>query len=600
MEAATTAAVGQLTSALPSLDAQQAEAALVTAVPIPVRGAAKFLEELAGHLATHPDALTSGSSLCPPILLRLVKALDEAGHPVVRPGCAHCGKVRTDLRDLRPEGRLCGTCGARNRLATCARCHRDGQRVTARRPEGPICNRCYRTDPATFEECADCGQLRHPVVRRDDGRGLCIKCWKRPTHTCVTCGKTAVAALVDADGAICHLCYNRHRRPRRPCGRCGQLKRIARNARDGQPDLCDGCYQGPEATCSICSRVRPCASRDEQGQPICATCYQRHRTGEPCARCGRTKPSTTRWPIGPVCHVCYTAVLRSPAECTRCGMVQPLIARDHHGVEVCGPCVGFAADYTCKQCGRAGNPHSRGRCAHCVLAERVDALLAGPDGTVTPQLEPLATALAAAPSPFPAIQWIKESPNIKLLARLVTEGRELSHGLLDELPPSRNQRYIRQLLVHTGVLVERNEDLERIPGWLEHELADKPAAHAGLARPFLHWFLLRRARQRAATRHHPASADRDLRRRLSVALDFLAWMDQRGLTLADLVQEHIDDWITGSHQPTSLPDPILPEMDHEPSAHPRAHRPLHPEAGAPEPARRGRSMAAPAAMPDRR
>ncbi|MEV7380700.1 hypothetical protein [Streptomyces lydicus] len=55
---------------------------------------------------------------------------------------------------------------------------------------------------------------------------------------------------------------------------------------------------------------------------------------------------------------------------------------------------------------------------------------------------------------------------------------------------------------------ERNEDLERIPGWLEHELADKPATHASLARPFLQWFLLRRAHQRAAMRRHPASADR--------------------------------------------------------------------------------------------
>jgi hypothetical protein len=108
-------------------------------------------------------------------------------------------------------------------------------------------------------------------------------------------------------------------------------------------------------------------------------------------------------------------------------------------------------------------------------------------------------------------------PDTGLLARLVTEGGTLSHELLDELPPSRNQRYIRQLLVHTGVLGERNEDLERIPGWLEHELANKPAAHANLARPFLQWYLLRRARQRAAARRYPASADRDLRRRVSVA-----------------------------------------------------------------------------------
>ncbi|QOV40544.1 hypothetical protein IM697_20340 [Streptomyces ferrugineus] len=47
-------------------------------------------------------------------------------------------------------------------------------------------------------------------------------------------------------------------------------------------------------------------------------------------------------------------------------------------------------------------------------------------------------------------------------------------------------------------------------------------------------------------RCHPASAGRDLRRRVSVALDILVWMDQGGLALADLAQEHIDDWIAGA------------------------------------------------------
>ncbi|WP_159049998.1 hypothetical protein [Streptomyces sp. MMG1533] len=55
-----------------------------------------------------------------------------------------------------------------------------------------------------------------------------------------------------------------------------------------------------------------------------------------------------------------------------------------------------------------------------------------------------------------------------------------------------------------------------------------------------------------------------------------------------------------SHQPTPLPDPILPEMDHKPSPHPRTDRPLHPQARAPEPARRERSMAAPPALSHRR
>jgi hypothetical protein len=42
------------------------------------------------------------------VLPRLTHVLHDAGQPVVRPGCAHCGKVMIDLRQLRPEGRLCG------------------------------------------------------------------------------------------------------------------------------------------------------------------------------------------------------------------------------------------------------------------------------------------------------------------------------------------------------------------------------------------------------------------------------------------------------------------------------------------------------------
>jgi len=79
MDAAMISAITHLTAALPSLDTDGAEAVLAAAVPIPVHGAARFLEELAAHMVTHPDALTSGKSLCPPVLLRLIHVLHEAG-----------------------------------------------------------------------------------------------------------------------------------------------------------------------------------------------------------------------------------------------------------------------------------------------------------------------------------------------------------------------------------------------------------------------------------------------------------------------------------------------------------------------------------------
>jgi hypothetical protein len=84
---------------------------------------------------------------------------------------------------------------------------------------------------------------------------------------------------------------------------------------------------------------------------------------------------------------------------------------------------------------------------------------------------------------------------------------------------------------------------ERLPAWLEHELTDEPTTHANPVRPFLNWFLLRRARQRAAVGRYPASADRDIRRRVSVALEFLAWIDGHELTLGTVGQENIDSWI---------------------------------------------------------
>ena len=203
LEAAMNAAVTQVTAALPALDAEDATAALETAVPVTMKGKgpARFLEELAAHMTAHPDALTSGSSLCPLVLLRLARVLHDAGHQVTRPGCAHCGKITVDLRQLREKGRICSSCDSRSRRGTCGRCGATGVQIVARRPEGGICDRCYRRDPEVVEACSECGRVRNPVVRLPDGGALCHACRKRPQHTCASCGKNAPAVLLAEDGA---------------------------------------------------------------------------------------------------------------------------------------------------------------------------------------------------------------------------------------------------------------------------------------------------------------------------------------------------------------------------------------------------------------
>jgi hypothetical protein len=74
-------------------------------------------------------------------------------------------------------------------------------------------------------------------------------------------------------------------------------------------------------------------------------------------------------------------------------------------------------------------------------------------------------------------------------------------------PPSSAGWYckIRPYQEGRSAVPERDEDLERVPAWLEHHLDGQPPEHALLVRPFLHWCLLRRARSRAARRPFPAS-----------------------------------------------------------------------------------------------
>ncbi|HXZ78126.1 MAG TPA: hypothetical protein VEH31_45630 [Streptosporangiaceae bacterium] len=218
---------------------------------------------------------------------------------------------------------------------------------------------------------------------------------------------------------------------------------------------------------------------------------------------------------------CYTAILRAPDECGSCRAVQPLIGRSDDGARICGPCAGYDIDYTCGNCGRTGNPYAHDGCAYCVLITRARTLLTGPDGEISPELQPLFEALIRSESPFKQIQWLKDSPVASLLAQLGASNEPMSHDLLDEFPLSRNVHYLRQMLVQTSVLERRNEDLDRLPAWLDHQLAGRPARHENLIRPYLHWHLLRRARRRAAARRYPATATHHIRRRIFVALELL-------------------------------------------------------------------------------
>jgi len=523
--------VGRLTSVLPGVSAEEARSLLKNAGAQERHG----LRNLDRFLAAEPGALTVGVSDCPAAFIRLAHVLLDAGHDVSPPVCADCGRPASYLRSS-PGGRLCSKCSARKSSVLCARCGSAG-RPAARRDEGVICYACYSKDPEVMEACAACGRVRLPAIRQEDGAALCVSCWHRPERECGTCGEVKPVKATRDGQPACESCY---RQPERLCGRCGRIGPIALRATDSNPDLCQNCYQGVTAVCSVCGRSRPCAG-SRSGTYTCKSCLPRPR--RECCRCHRIRPVNAEWPVGLVCSTCYEYVRNHPGTCSVCGETQPLIAGEAQAPSICGPCAGLAVDYNCRRCGKGGRIYADGTCSRCVLGDRLDDLLRQSDGTIAPQLTPLRDALAAVEHPVTILGWLRKSSSARLVASLASEENLVTHEHLDRLTQDRSLHTVRQILVHTGVLPQRKEYLERLGPWLEERLTSVPGRHAQLIRPFAHRFVFRRARKTSERRAYTHGAAAAARNRISSAIAFLRWMEADNLDLATLSQGDLDQWL---------------------------------------------------------
>ncbi|MET7929409.1 hypothetical protein ABZT43_36750 [Streptomyces sp. NPDC005349] len=132
---------------------------------------------------------------------------------------------------------------------------------------------------------------------------------------------------------------------------------------------------------------------------------------------------------------------------------------------------------------------------------------------------------------------------------MARSGLPVTHELLDEFPPGQALSHVRGMLVHSGVIAERNEYLERITPWLDQLLEHRPAHHVRLIRPFAHWHVLLRARRNARQRRITYGSSEFVKSRIRSALHFLTWLDGQEKSLDTLRQEDIDRWlVSGPHE----------------------------------------------------
>jgi hypothetical protein len=494
---------------------------------------------LADFLKEHRDALRSGRSDGPASRLRLLDRLGEAfPDQVERARCVRCG--RTGLLNRRMDGqRGCGACYSKSHARPCVRCGQLGKPVW-REDGGTVCAYCANRDRSRWEPCSGCGKTAR-VVSRPAGRPLCQTCAPKPLYTCSSCRRTGQRAHVrTAAGPICDACY--HRQKVAECSRCQRVSPYVSRRPDTGTYLCWACWQPTPIRCTRCGELK-IIKRCRGGTPVCESCRSATRSMRPCVECGRARKVHSRLVMGDVCGSCYTRLRNHPAACSMCHEVRPLIGRDEAARRICGPCAGEQRSWTCISCGRFAALYSDGQCPICVARRRVHDLTSGQNGQIHPQLRSLVEALDIEGNPRSVISWLHQRKWAEQLGDLARQNGKITHRTLDELPQTRHVIYLRQVLVHVGVLPGRDEDIDGTLPWLDNLLRSQPASIASVIRPYAHWSVLRRARQRRNIANN-RSARKYARTRISLAIQFLNWLDSRSTSLSGATQTDVDTWLT--------------------------------------------------------
>jgi hypothetical protein len=212
-----------------------------------------FRRQLAWALEERPELLTGAGAEAPlPSVLRLIDQLVDAGVAgVIRPACPGCGRVIPLHRRI-GEAWMCRTCVAHIRAVACADCGAVREPGTRDEQGRPLCPNCLIRDPDNHETCITCGR-RRPVCNRTPDGPLCANCRPLAVATCSICGAHGPTLRSKAtDKPWCAACAQRWA----TCSGCNQMRPVRGGTRT-------------EPLCSTCTRPDPAFWRACQdcGQP---------------------------------------------------------------------------------------------------------------------------------------------------------------------------------------------------------------------------------------------------------------------------------------------------------------------------------------------
>lgn len=559
--------------------------AVITDVVGAVAGGRAKQRRLARALADRPEVLVEGRSPAPQVVGNLLLALRTAGaQTIAAPVCAECGKTLQALT-RRGENWVCAGCG-RLPKRQCAGCGREQQINSLDRHRRPRCKQCPDRDGrdplavltevvATLEPSLSPETLTAAASRVcGTPAGLRRLAWTIEDTPGLLTGDGAQAPVPSVLRLIDELCATGAQTITRPaCPRCERVIGLHRQV--GGWWLCRNCVAKSRAQpCSRCGAVREAAARDAQGQPWCPNCWATDPTNqEICVDCHRRRPVSARTPEGPLCDTCrpwktFTCTIcgthtecsisqttgeprcrackKRWARCAGCGEDRPVQGGTIEA-PLCSSCTRPDPEFwrSCPGCGQPGRIRL-GRCARCKVEQRLQELLGDDTGQIRPELRSLYQALAATDRPTTVKYWLDYSPAPTILRELGA-GRPIGHDSLDELPAGRPVEHLRAVLVSSGGLPARDEQMIRLERWITAAIAERSDPDEGqLLHRYAVWHLLRRLRRRVGDADTTYGQAVSIRRHVTAATTLLDWLTARTLTLATAAQSDIETWLTST------------------------------------------------------
>lgn len=558
------------------------ERAVVERVLGSVAGGRRKRRRLAQALGDRPGVLADGRSPAPRVVADFLVALREAGaRRVSAPRCARCDK---ELRTFQRRGQdwYCSVCGPPGQ--PCSACGRT-RAVTFRDRAGrPRCHGCPPEDlPHAVDIVVEVVRAIDPSISADTVSAAvaavtsragqrCQLAWALQDRPELLTGAGAEAGVPSVLRLIEVLCDAGATGIERPtCPTCRRVMRLIK-IRDG-PRLCRNCVAKSRAEpCTRCGLVADPASRDEQGRPLCSHCVCSDPANcEVCVDCRRRRPVNTRAPDGPRCGSCrplktmtcaicgrttrceVSKVTGKPwcracqqrwARCSGCKQVRPLRGGTLAD-PLCAVCAGLGTpgQRTCPSCGETARLQA-GPCAHCRFESRLRDLLSDGAGEIRPELQALYENLAGSERPAAVLGWLGKSDAPAVLRSLATGERPLTHIALDELPTAKPVEHLRAVLVATGALPPRDEQMARLERWVAATIAartDPDEQH--VLRRYAIWHLLRRLRRGHTGAGTTYAQTTTVKGRVRAAVALLDWLASRDVTLASCDQGHLDGWL---------------------------------------------------------